>query len=138
MNRQAAKSPTKVGQARHEVVQRVILPPNLPEALKNLHDDQLQLLYKTVALEIELRKSATIRTAPLVEATPTVEKRKASKSATKAAADLDEGRDVPEGKANLIRASFRAGLKPGAIAKTVGVPQSVVNRVLGVPEKSKR
>jgi hypothetical protein len=55
-----------------------------------------------------------------------------------AGADLDERRDVPEGKANLIRASFRAGLKPAAIAKTVGVPQSTVNRVLGVLEKSKR
>jgi hypothetical protein len=55
-----------------------------------------------------------------------------------AGADLDERRDVPEGKSNLIRDSFRAGLKPAAIAKTVGLPQSVVNRVLGVPGKFKR
>ena len=43
MIRQTATSPTEAVQARHEVAQRVILPPNLPEALKNLHDDQLQL-----------------------------------------------------------------------------------------------
>lgn len=138
MNRQAATSPTEAVQARHEVPQRVILPPNLPEALKKLHDDQLQLLLKDVSLEIERRKSAALPKPSPVEATPTVAKRKASKPATMAGADLDEQRDVPEGKANLIRASFRAGLKPAAIAKTVGVPQSVVNRVLGVPEKSKR
>ena len=138
MIRQTATSPTEAVQARHEVAQRVILPPNLPEALKNLHDDQLQLLLKDVSLEIERRKSAALPKAPAVEATPTVEKNKATKPATMAGADLDEGRDVPEGKANLIRASFRAGLKPAAIAKTVGVPQSTVNRVLGVPEKSKR
>ena len=138
MNRQAAASPTEAVQARHKVAQRVILPPNLPEALKNLHDDQLQSLLKDVSLEIERRKSAALPKAPPVEATPTVAKRKASKPATMAGTDLDERRDVPEGKANLIRASFRAGLKPAAIAKTVGVPQSTVNRVLGVPEKSKR
>jgi len=56
MNRQAATSPTEAVQARHEVAQRVILPPNLPEALKNLHDDQLQSLLKDVSLEIERRK----------------------------------------------------------------------------------
>ena len=138
MNRLATTSPTEAVQARHKVAQRVILPPNLPEALKNLHDDQLELLLKDVSLEIESRRSAALPKAPPVEATPTVAKRKASKPATMAGTDLDEGRDVPEGKANLIRASFRAGLKPAAISKTVGVPQSVVNRVLGVPEKSKR
>ena len=138
MNQQAATSPTEAVQARHEVAQRVILPPNLPEALKNLHDDQLQLLLKDVSLEIERRKSAALPKAPPVEATPTVAKRKASKPATMAGPDINERRDVPEGKANLIRASFRAGLKPAAIAKTVGVPQSTVNRVLGVLEKSKR
>jgi hypothetical protein len=89
-------------------------------------------------LETERRKSAALPKPSPVEATPTVAKRKASKPATMAVADLDEGRDVPEGKANLIRASFRAGLKPAAIAMTVGVPQSTVNRVLGAPEKSKR
>ena len=138
ISEQAATSPTEPVRGRAEAMQRVILPPNLSEALKNLHDDQLQSLLKDVSLEIERRKSAALPKAPPVEATPTVAKRKASKPATMAGADLDEGRDVPEGKANLIRASFRAGLKPAAIAKTVGVPQSTVNRVLGVPEKSKR
>ena len=138
MNRKAATSPTEAVAARPEAMQRVILPPNLPEALKNLHDDQLQLLLKDLSLEIERRKSAALAKDRPMGATPTVEKRNVSKPATMAGADLDEGRDVPEGKANLIRASFRAGLKPAAIAKTVGVPQSTVNRMLGVLEKSKR
>ena len=97
MNRQAATSPTEAVQARHEVAQRVILPPNLPEALKNLHDDQLQLLLKDVSLEIERRKSAALPKAPPVEATPTVEKRKRSNPASMAGTDLDDGRGVPEG-----------------------------------------
>ena len=37
---------------------------------------------------------------------------------------------VPEGKANLIRASFKAGLTPPAIARTVGMPLALVRRVL--------
>jgi hypothetical protein len=95
-------------------------------------------LLKDVSLEIERRKSAALPKASPVEATPTLEKREVSKLATMAGTHLAEGRDVPEGKANLIRASFRAGMKPTAIARTVGVPQSTVNRVLGVPGKSKR
>ena len=138
MIRQTATSPTEAVQARHEVAQRVILPPNLPEALKNLHDDQLQLLLKDVSLEIERRKSAALPKALPVAASPKAERRKTSSPPTKASDAPDEGREVPEGKANLIRASFRAGMKPATIAKTVGVSQSSVNRVLGVPEKSKR
>ena len=102
ISEQAATSPTEPVRGRAEAMQRVILPPNLSEALKNLHDDQLQLLLKDVSLEIERRKSAALPKPSPVEATPTVANRKASKPATMAGADLDEGRDVPEGKANLI------------------------------------
>jgi hypothetical protein len=55
-----------------------------------------------------------------VEATPTVANRKASKPATMAAPVINESRDELEAKANLIRASFRAGMKPTAVARTVG------------------
>ena len=37
---------------------------------------------------------------------------------------------VPTGKANLIRAAFKAGLKPAAIAREFGISQSVVRGVL--------
>ena len=69
MSRLATTSPTEAVAARPEAMQRVILPPNLPEALKNLHDDQLQSLLKDVSLEIERRKSAALPKAPPVEAT---------------------------------------------------------------------
>ena len=38
--------------------------------------------------------------------------------------------EVPEGKANLIRASFEAGMKAPTIARTFGVSVSVVNRII--------
>jgi hypothetical protein len=46
--------------------------------------------------------------------------------------------DVPEGKANLIRAAFNAGLRPAAIARTFQVSQSLVNRVISATAKPKR
>ena len=38
--------------------------------------------------------------------------------------------EIPEGKANLIRAAFGAGLKIPAIARTFGISLSQVNRVI--------
>jgi len=55
--------------------------------------------------------------------------------AHKGASDLDE---IPDGKANLIRASFGAGLKPAAIARMFRVPPSLVKRIIHSPEKPKR
>jgi DNA invertase Pin-like site-specific DNA recombinase len=52
----------------------------------------------------------------------------------KTASGFDE---IPEGKANLIRASFKAGVKPAAIARTFRISRSLVNRVLSAVEKRK-
>jgi hypothetical protein len=41
-----------------------------------------------------------------------------------------EAVQIPEGQVNLIRASFKAGLKPAAIARTLWVSLSLVRRVL--------
>ena len=45
--------------------------------------------------------------------------------------------DIPLAKANLIRASFMAGLKPATIARNLRLPQSWVNRILSGTEKPK-
>jgi hypothetical protein len=44
---------------------------------------------------------------------------------------------IPAGTANLIRASFRAGVKPAAIARTFRISQSLVNRIVSSSEKPK-
>jgi DNA invertase Pin-like site-specific DNA recombinase len=49
--------------------------------------------------------------------------------------EIDE---IPEGRANLIRASFKAGVKPAAIARTFRISQSLVDRVLSSTEPPKR
>ncbi len=50
----------------------------------------------------------------------------------------DAPADLPAGKANLIKASHAAGMKPPAIARMFRLSQSVVNRVLNLPAKSKK
>jgi len=46
--------------------------------------------------------------------------------------------EIPQGKANIIRAAFGAGLKPPAIARTFGISLSQVNRVIRSTEKPHR
>jgi hypothetical protein len=53
------------------------------------------------------------------------------KGSDKKTRGIDEFPEVlrgTEGTANLIRASFRAGVKPAAIARTFRISQSFVNR----------
>jgi DNA invertase Pin-like site-specific DNA recombinase len=46
--------------------------------------------------------------------------------------------DLYQRVTNLIKASHSAGMKPAAIARMFRLSQSVVNRVLDLPAKSKR
>src|SRR6266849_3660755 len=109
---------------------RVTLPSDLSGSLKYLDDAQLQRLCEAVAVEINCRNQG----APNNEATgarPTG----ASLQGKSAAFTNNKIRgidEIPEGKANLIRASFRVGVKPAAIARTFRISQSLVNRVLRV------
>ena len=90
---------------------RIRLPGDLARSLEYLDDAELRKLQDAVNDEIERRS------------------RKAVAKETVRPADKDAVR-IPEGKVNLIRASFKAGLKPAAIARTLGVSLSLVRRVL--------
>ena len=90
---------------------RIRLPGDLARSLEYLDDAELRKLQDAVNDEIERRS------------------RKAVAKETVRPADKEAAR-IPEGKVNLIRASFRAGLKPAAIARTLGVSLSLVRRVL--------
>src|SRR4030088_2287958 len=106
---------------------RVTLPSDLPGSLKYLDDAQLQRLRKAVAVEINRRNPAPKK--EIVPAAPSESSSQGQSAAgrNKRASGFDE---IPEGKANLIRASFKAGVKPAAIARTFRISQSSVNRVL--------
>jgi hypothetical protein len=112
---------------------RVTLPKNLSETLKRLEDAELETLLREVTEEAKRRgvmKPTNAVTAPKTAPAAKYQARQRQSSGPPA--------DLPAGKANLIKASHSAGMKPPAIARMVHLSQSVVNRVLGLPTKSKK
>ena len=120
--------PASGAPSRSTLGKRVTLPGNLPEALKYVDDAQLRKLLDAVAAEINRRKQA----APQKPASLAQSSATSSRARDPKADGIDE---VPQGKANFIRASFKAGVKPAAIARTLGISQSAVRRILDLPKK---
>jgi hypothetical protein len=106
---------------------RVTLPRNLSLTLRGLEDVELETLQREVTAEI--RRRGLAKSAYTVADVPPP--RAVSPAKVEAA-------NVPTGKANLIRASHKAGMKPAAIARSLRISQRSVNRVLGTSEKPRR
>jgi hypothetical protein len=112
---------------------RVTLPKNLSETLKRLQDAELETLLREVIAEAERRgvmKSVNTVAAPQTAPAAKFQAQQNKSSGVSA--------ELPAGKANLIKASHSTGMKPAAIARMFRLSQSVVNRVLDLPAKSKR
>jgi hypothetical protein len=112
---------------------RVTLPKNLSETLKRLQDAELETLLREVTAEAERRgimKAVNTVVAQQTAPAPKYQARQSKSSGVSA--------DLPAGKANLIKASHSAGMKPAAIARMFRLSQSIVNRVLDLPAKSKK
>jgi hypothetical protein len=109
----------------------VTLPTDLAGSLTYLDDAQIERLQEAVAVEINRRKQGASPAETLLETTRTSETPSASSNTA------DNLKDLPQAKANLIRASFEAGLKPAAIARNFRIPQSLVNRTLSGMNKPK-
>jgi hypothetical protein len=112
---------------------RVTIPKNLSETLKRLEDAELKTLLREVIAEAERRgvmKPVNAVAAPHI--VPAAKFQAQQHKSSRVPADL------PAGKANLIKASYSTGMKPAAIARMFRLSQSVVNRVLDVPAKSKK
>ena len=111
---------------------RVALPTDLSTSLRYLDDVELGCLREAVAIEINRRDQRISKTSPsnaiAAEGSQSVPLRK----------EANAVEEVPEGKANLIRTAFSAGLKPAAIARSFRVSQSLVNSVIRATAKPKR
>jgi len=114
---------------------RVTLPNDLSGSLKYLDEAQLRTLLEAVTVEIDRRNQATSNHKTALPAAPVVSAPDHLVTSRNKQSGVQE---IPEGKANLIRASFKAGFKPAAIARTFRVSQSLVNRILSSIEKPKR
>jgi hypothetical protein len=108
-------------------VARVTLPSDLAGSLKYLDDAQLKRLREAVSVEIDRRTQAASQNK-----TATVADNRASSPRRSAVPHnkVKAAGDIPAGRVNLIQASFRAGLKPAAIARTLRISEALVRRVL--------
>jgi DNA invertase Pin-like site-specific DNA recombinase len=96
------------------------LPRDLAGALKRLDDAEIDALLAAVTTEAERRGR--------LPASPAKEKPAADE---KPQAPVKDGAgSLTTGKLNTVRAAFKAGVKPSAIARQFGISQSVVRKAL--------
>jgi hypothetical protein len=119
---QAGSRPTLASNAFNpDKPQRHVLPHDLPAAVKQLNDQELEQLLSAVLLEQERRGArnppSDIR-ADNKRLGPTVP-------------------SLPSGKLNAIRAAFKAGVTPSRIAREFGLSQSNVRKALAVDKATR-
>src|SRR5690242_1264205 len=90
------------------------LPSDIANSLQYLEDTDLHRLRAAVEAEIARRKEGASTGKDKAAAPPASRPVSASSEAARIA-------EIPEGKANFVRASFEAGLKAPTIARTFGV-----------------
>ena len=109
---------------------RIRLPSDLSASLKYVENDELERLREAVSSEIE-RRGLSVSHSKTAELSTQTDHRSARRNKER------EPREIPVGKASLIHASFKAGLKPAAIARSLQISQSLVRDVLGSAVKGK-
>jgi hypothetical protein len=102
---------------------RHFLPKDLAGALKRLDDVEIDALLAAVTTEAERRG----RWSPgLAIEKPTVD----AKPQRRHEVAEDGAGSLTTGKLNAVRAAFKAGVKPSAIARQFGISQSDVRKAL--------
>jgi DNA invertase Pin-like site-specific DNA recombinase len=103
--------------------QRHFLPKDLAGALKRLDDVEIDTLLAAVTTEAERRgrrPPGPAKEKPVADAKP----QRRQEAAEDGAGSLTTGR------LNAVRAAFKAGVKPAAIARQFGISQSDVRKAL--------
>jgi hypothetical protein len=123
----AAKAGSLTSQPRH------FLPKDLAGALKRLDNAEIDALFAAVTTEAERRGRLPLSRA---KEKPTADARPQPRQAP---AKHVTG-SLTTGKLNAVRAAFKAGVKPSAIARQFGISQSDVRKALaeGRDRKSNR
>ena len=119
-------SPSEVEPDNQTSSPRHFLPKDLAGALKRLDDAEIDALLSAVTAEAgrrnRLPSSATKERSTQPRPAPTEQ---AARSLTK-------------GQLNAVRAAFKAGVKPSAIARQFGISQSDVRKALATELRDRR
>lgn len=98
---------------------RHFLPKDLAGSLKRLDNAEIDTLLAAVTTEAARRGRL-----------PKPQPQAAAKPAGRRAAAEEIANGLTKGKLNAVRAAFKAGVKPSAIARQFGISQSDVRRAL--------
>ena len=98
---------------------RHVLPKDLAGALKRLDNGEIDALLSAVTTEAE-RRGHLPKRQPEPEAKPAAHRTAVEEVAS----------GLTKGKINAVRAAFKAGVKPSAIARQFGISQSDVRKAL--------
>ncbi|WBQ12866.1 hypothetical protein L2D00_13575 [Hyphomonadaceae bacterium BL14] len=104
------------------------MPSNLDAGLRALDDQELARL--VTAVDQEMKRRSLQAGAPSA-AQPAARSSTARRSAQSAQPD------IPTGRANMIRAAFKAGLKPAMIARQLKIDPAVVRAVLAGEDRKR-
>ena len=140
--RDASPSPTKPLSATARIADpappRRVLPKNLPQAVKQLSDGELDELFKVTFDEAKRRG----RLPPSVGADFTPSPRRPTDLTTKRVPRTDDRKKVDfseitwtRGQVNAVRSAFKAGISPSRIARQFGISQSNVRKALASDER---
>ena len=99
---------------------RYLLPQDLAGALKGLDDTEVDSLFAAVTREAQRRG------------------RLPRASASQAVTREDAGGSLTTGKLNAVRAAFKAGIKPSAIARQFGISQSDIRKALATEAQGRK
>ena len=116
----SAAPKSKAGPDSLALQQRHFLPEDLAGALRQLDDVKIDALLSAVTTEAErrgLRPPSPAKEKPVADAKPQRRQETGKGSLT-------------IGKLNAVRAAFKAGVKPSAIARQFGISQSDVRKAL--------
>jgi hypothetical protein len=106
---------------------RLFLPKDLAGALKRLDTAEIDALLAAVTTEAE-RRGRRAKDKPTADARP---------QPRQASAEHGAG-SLTTGKLNAVRAAFKAGVKPLAIARQFGISQSEVRKALATEHRDRK
>jgi hypothetical protein len=111
---------------------RHILPKDLAVALKQLDDREINALLSAVTMEAERRGRLSAQPRPKGKFAAD------ARAQTRQRPVGDGAGSMTTGKLNAVRAAFKAGVKPSAIARQFGISQTDVRTALATEGRDRQ